>query len=202
VQTTTHHVRQAVAGNDASLAWVLERLTPFVEAHIRFRIGGRGNAHDVEDLVADTWAVTLERLGDLRPREERLTPVLLAFLGRTALFNANNFLRRALIGNHGNATGSPRLSNLAERTRSTLGDVVDRELTVLLRTCLARLARDKREVLVLRLLEGKTNQEIAAVLGIPANTVAVRYRRAIEELRAKVPVGLMRELRPGRNVAE
>jgi DNA-directed RNA polymerase specialized sigma24 family protein len=63
-----------------------------------------------------------------------------------------------------------------------------------LRNCLAGLAEDKRDVLVLRLMEHRTNQEIATLLGIPANTVAVRYKRALEQLRAELPPGLYDEI--------
>ena len=56
------------------------------------------------------------------------------------------------------------------------------------------MTADKCDVLVLRLLEQKDNQEIARVPGIRANTVAARYRRALEELRRCVP-DVYREVR-------
>lgn len=199
LDTTTLHVRRAIAGDDTSAGWVIERLSPFVEQHIRLRLGGYGTPQDVEDLVADTWVVTLERLGELRPREERLTPVLMSFLGRTALNHANNFLRRELVRDgNGHITGSRVPSVLATRTRGLVSSLAERELTRIIRDCLERLPADKREVLVLRLLEGKSNTEIARVLKLEPNTVAVRYRRALEELRSKLPQDVYQDLRPGR----
>jgi enamine deaminase RidA (YjgF/YER057c/UK114 family) len=41
---------------------------------------------------------------------------------------------------------------------------------------------------------------IAAALGLPANTVAVRYRRALEHLRARLPDAVFDEVRSFRNV--
>jgi RNA polymerase sigma-70 factor (ECF subfamily) len=43
-----------------------------------------------------------------------------------------------------------------------------------------------REVLVLKVWSGLTFQEIAATVGIPANTAASRYRYALERLRASL----------------
>jgi RNA polymerase sigma-70 factor (ECF subfamily) len=42
---------------------------------------------------------------------------------------------------------------------------------------------EQRAVLHLKIWEGKTFQEIAALLGIPANTAASRYRYALDKLR-------------------
>lgn len=199
MDTTTLHVHRAIGGDADSAGWVIERLSPFVESQLRFRLGGRGTPQDVEDLVADTWVVTLERMGELRPRENRLTPVLMRFLGSTALFNANNFLRSLIPGDgNGRITGSRVPSVLATRTRGIVTSLAERELTRIIRDCLHRLPADKREVLVLRLLEGKSNEEIASVLKLEANTVAARYRRAVEELRSKLPPEVYRELRTGR----
>jgi RNA polymerase sigma factor (sigma-70 family) len=201
LDTTTLHVRRAIAGDGDSAGWVIERLSPFVESQIRFRLGGRGTAQDIEDLVADTWVVTLERLGELRPRQDRLTPVLMRFLGSTALLNANNFLRREILRDgDGRVSGSRVPSVLATRTRGIVTSLAERELTRIIRGCLERLPADKREVLVLRLLEGKSNEEIASVLKLEANTVAARYKRAVEELRIRLPPSVYAELRNGRGM--
>jgi RNA polymerase sigma-70 factor (ECF subfamily) len=48
---------------------------------------------------------------------------------------------------------------------------------------LGRLDDDDRELVELKIYGGLTFQEIAAVVGRPAATVATRYRRAIESLR-------------------
>jgi RNA polymerase sigma-70 factor (ECF subfamily) len=87
---------------------------------------------------------------------------------------------------------------LATRTRGIVTSLAERELTRIIRDCLQRLPADKREVLVLRLLEGKSNEEIASILKLEANTIAARYRRAVEELRSKLPPEIYRELRTGR----
>jgi RNA polymerase sigma-70 factor (ECF subfamily) len=64
-----------------------------------------------------------------------------------------------------------------------------RELAQRVRQALDRLPEGEREVLVLRNLEGLTNQEAAGVLGIDPATASRRYGRAIIRLR-----GLLAEI--------
>jgi RNA polymerase sigma-70 factor (ECF subfamily) len=49
---------------------------------------------------------------------------------------------------------------------------------------LARIPDEQREVIVLRIFEGLSFREIAAVSGQSINTVASRYRYGIEKMRA------------------
>lgn len=56
------------------------------------------------------------------------------------------------------------------------------------------LGEEKRQVLVLRLMKHRTNLEIAELLELEPNTVAVRYRRALDELRALLPESVFSEI--------
>jgi RNA polymerase sigma factor (sigma-70 family) len=58
------------------------------------------------------------------------------------------------------------------------------ELRDRVRVALGCLKPSDREVLVLRYLEGLSNSEAAAVLGIAENTAGMRRLRALERLRA------------------
>jgi RNA polymerase sigma-70 factor, ECF subfamily len=58
------------------------------------------------------------------------------------------------------------------------------ELRDRVRTALGLLKPVDREVLVLRYLEGLSNAEAAAVLGLAENTAGMRHLRALERLRA------------------
>jgi len=58
-----------------------------------------------------------------------------------------------------------------------------RELALDITRALEHLPLEQREVVVLKLAEGLTFQEIADMLGIPANTAASRYRLALARLR-------------------
>jgi RNA polymerase sigma-70 factor (ECF subfamily) len=57
------------------------------------------------------------------------------------------------------------------------------ELRDRVRTALGSLKPTDREVLVLRYLEGLSNSETAAVLGVSESTVGMRHLRALERLR-------------------
>jgi RNA polymerase sigma-70 factor (ECF subfamily) len=50
--------------------------------------------------------------------------------------------------------------------------------------CLAQLPREQREVIVLKIWNGHTFEEIGSLLGISPNTVAGRYRYGLQKLRA------------------
>lgn len=197
-ELTSIHVRRAVDGECESLEWVVGHLDPLVRAQVRRRLGaGACNRADVDDLAADVWAVALRRIGDLQPRAGRWAPVLVAFLASTTTNVCNSFLRRTirarLAGDESSRT--PRIERVVDPTRGVLTRVGDREAHEVVQAALARLSDDKREVLLMRLLEQRDNQDIAASLGIPANTVAQRYRRALVELRAILPAGVYCGLR-------
>ena len=154
---------------------------------------------DVEDIAADVWLVTLGSLANLRPRAGRLAPVLITFLGTTVLQKCNNFLRsRARQGLHREGAGvheaPPAISQLPAETLGVVTRAVRRDLGSAVGRCLQELSQDKRDVLVLRLMEHRTNQEIGELFSIPANTVAVRYKRALEELRTVLPPDVFEDI--------
>ena len=62
-------------------------------------------------------------------------------------------------------------------------DVERREHAQLIQNAMRRLPEIYREVVTLRIWAGLTFAEIAEMLGIPANTVASRYRYGLAELR-------------------
>jgi len=65
-----------------------------------------------------------------------------------------------------------------------LGEGDDRRIVI--EAALARLPREQREVLALKIWGGLTFAEIAEQLGIPPNTAASRYRYALGALRREL----------------
>jgi len=192
---TSIFVRKAVLGEPDGLQWIITHFQPLVEAQVRLRLRGHGTTQDVEDVAADVWLVTLSNLANLEARAGRLAPVLITYLGTTVLNTCNNFLRRRarqkLRGNGGAEDRRSELPGVSRLPANTLGVVtraVQHDLGSVVRSCLDKLEGDKRDVLVLRTMEHKTNQEIGEMLGLSANTVAVRYKRALEALRSVLPV--------------
>lgn len=195
---TTVHVRRAVGGDPRSLEWVVERFTPFVESQVALRLGGQGRREDIEDVAGEVWLVVLRRLGDLNPRDGRYAPVLVRYLGTTALQASNNFLRRlARSAGPGHPLASEQsrdMDAIAVETKGLVSRLAQQELAEKIRICLGRMPDKRREVLVLRFMEHMSNVAIAELLGIPPNTVAVRYRRAIEQLRSILPGEAFQEI--------
>jgi RNA polymerase sigma factor (sigma-70 family) len=193
---TSIRLKRAVDGDRDSVGWIVAHFDPFVIAQVRLRLGLAASSGDeIRDIVDEVWLVTLRRFQELRPRENRLTPVLLKFLVTTSFNVCNNHIRRKILergrvpGSHrpGAQSVTPTIARLAARQAGVPTQASSREISEKIGAALDSLEPDKIEVLVLRLIEQRTNAEIASLLGIPRNTVAVRYRRALEKLRATLP---------------
>jgi len=198
---TSLHVQRAVNGERESVAWVVARFQPLVEAQVRLRLGPYGSRQDVEDLVAELWLVVLRRIGELKPRDGRNAPVLVRFLGTTALQLCNNHLRKRIrrgraaeMPARDGSTSAPEFGGLPAESTGVVSQVFLLEVRDHIRRCLEELAPAKRDVLVLRIMEQRSNQEIAEILKLEPNTVAVRYHRALEDLRRRLPDGVFDDL--------
>ncbi len=141
--------------------------------------------------MQEVWVVTLSKIRQLQPRDGSLAPVMVSYLGTTALHLCNHHLRRRIRRTERAPAGGDdqpgSMDDFARQTRGVVTRVLHQESMDQVRRCIEGLTDDKRTVLVLRLLEGRSNQEIADALGIEPNTVAVRYRRALVDLRACLP---------------
>jgi RNA polymerase sigma-70 factor (ECF subfamily) len=62
----------------------------------------------------------------------------------------------------------------------------NREAALALQRALTELPEEQREAVVMRVWSGMTLEEVAAATGAPLNTVASRYRYALEKLREKL----------------
>jgi RNA polymerase sigma factor (sigma-70 family) len=191
---TSVHVRRAVGGDLDALAWIVERFTPLLLAQARYRMSkALRRIADPEDLVNEVWAAALPKLAQLNPREGRLTPVALAFLATTMLRRCTTLLaktarRRRLGGPEAAPDGTDSALDLLPTAASGVVTRVTRaETRGAVLAAIDGLDDSDREILILRGIEQTPNQDAAAVLGLPPNTVAVRFRRALERLRKALP---------------
>ncbi len=199
---TSQHVRGAVGGSRGSLEWVIAHFDPLLETQIRMRLRGTStNEDDVQDLRSETWVVVLQKLSELQPREGRYAPVLARFLSTTALNLCGNLLRqkirrRLVAPDRAEPSSATRVSmdRFSAHTLDALQRACQADERRRIATALAGLPADARDVLVLRLLDQRSNQDIAAQLGQQPNTVAVRYKRALEKLRAQLAGDAFEEL--------
>jgi RNA polymerase sigma-70 factor (ECF subfamily) len=72
----------------------------------------------------------------------------------------------------------------------------NREAALALQEALCEIPDEQREVVIMRIWSGMTLEEISAVTATPLNTVASRYRYALEKLRERLQP--YRRLEPGK----
>lgn len=188
---TTRHVRAAIGDDRESADWIVRRFSPLLEAQARMRLSGTPvGAAEAEDVVAESWLITLPRLRDIAPREGRVTPVLLSFLATTVRALCNRRIEKSL-----KLRVDPLLSGdqTPEKPIRSPGPD-DQGFSRRIREALDSLGEPTRTIVLLRAVEGLENAEIADELGESPNTISHRYRRALEKLRAVLPDSVFDEL--------
>jgi RNA polymerase sigma-70 factor, ECF subfamily len=196
---TSFHVRRAESGDRASLEWVVERFSPLLLAQAKFRLGERlRRIHEPEDLVDEIWAITLPKLEALGGRDGRHAPVLLRFLATTLLNRVNDLVRAEITGPRGrlqagSETGAS-VGRVAADTTGVVTSIVRRERDGAVARVLDELDPDDREIIVLRAIEQNSGAEVAFILGLSEKPVSMRYRRALDRLKARLPSSVFDEV--------
>jgi RNA polymerase sigma-70 factor (ECF subfamily) len=189
---TSFHTARAVEGQADSLAWIIERFQPVLRAHALDCLGqSLARQLDPDDLVQETWAITLPRLAQLTPRDGRLTPVLARFLSTVMVRLANRALQKYLVrrSEHRDLPlelESRAFETLAESTRGQLTRLLQQERDGALRALLDGLSAEDRQLLLLRAFEQRPTREVATILGIAPGAVDTRYSRLRARLREEL----------------
>ena len=130
------------------------------------------NRATAEDLVQQVF-LKLLKAGSAEPENAR------AYLYRAVRNAALNSLR-----------GAARETDLEPEQAwfATAAGAVDGAIhdALALQSALLALPPEQREVIVMHIWGGMTFEEIAGVMGIPANTAASRYRYGLAKLRARM----------------
>lgn len=201
--TTSLHLAKALGGEASAWNSVVERVTPWLLAQVRERLGGSiGSVVDPEDVVQEAWSIVLPRLHELEARGGRHLPVLLRFLATTSLRIVNNHRRRSLrrgevhLETRGSGMGGSGGNDPWAETLGVVARVAQGEAALELQRQLARLEEEPRRVLVLRGIEQHSTRSVAEQLGLTPNAVSLRYRRALEKLRGHLSRDLFEVLDP------
>jgi RNA polymerase sigma-70 factor, ECF subfamily len=197
---TSACIAGAVAGDLASQAWLVERFTPVLLAQARYRMQHvRGS--EPEDVVQETWAQALPKLGHLAPRDQRWTPVLLRFLSVVLLRNVNDLMRRTIrrrggdVGHGGEpATRADVLGQAPAEISGIVTRLARADRACAVQRAVQALPPDEREVLVLRGIEQLSNRDVARLLGVDDSAVTRRYQRALHRLKTELPQSVLAEL--------
>jgi RNA polymerase sigma-70 factor (ECF subfamily) len=144
---------------------------------------------DLHDLYRDHGPVLLAyaaaMLGDRSAAEDVLHQVFLKLMGRRDLpSEPRPYLFRAVRNEALNYRRSRSRDVPLEDQPWLAGPGPRVEESLALEKALAELPAEQREVVVMRIWGEMTLEEIAAVLDLPANTAASRYRYGLSKLRA------------------
>jgi RNA polymerase sigma-70 factor (ECF subfamily) len=165
------------------VAEVYDRHAPFVFRVLR----GLGVGDDrVDDAVQDVFIVVHRRLGEFEARAQ-LTTWLYAIARRVA----SQYRRSAAT----RRTADADLGELAA-AETPFDDAHRNQAARMLASILEELDADKREVFVLIEVEQLSAPDVAAMIGIPVNTVYSRLRLARQKFEAAMQRRMVRGVLP------
>jgi RNA polymerase sigma factor (sigma-70 family) len=195
-QLTSIHARRALAGDSASLEWLVDRLAPLLVAHANYRLGPMLRPHhDAEDLVQEAWLTVFRRLATLELDGSRAAPTLLKFLSTTITLSVQNLLRRHLRGGGKVRAGATdMLDELPAETSGVITRTIRRERRDAVTQAIDELPAADREVVLLRGVEQLPARTVATTLELSETAVAKRYERALGRLRAKLADSVLADL--------
>jgi RNA polymerase sigma-70 factor (ECF subfamily) len=143
---------------------------------------------------ASLYRYALMILASREAAEDVLQQVFTALLdrGTQGIRDEERYLKRAVRNTCYSALRAQRVRAATASTDTMLEDVAARgpavsaEDRVALGAAIRQLPPDQREVLHLHVFEGRTFREVADAIDEPLNTVASRYRYAIEKLKTSL----------------
>jgi RNA polymerase sigma-70 factor (ECF subfamily) len=143
-----------------------------------------------EDLSQDAFIKVLNHLDKYRP-EFKFSSWLFKIANNVAI----DHLRRRHLDTI-SMDGSPHASTateveatsfeLADGSESPLDELASRELGAIIETAIAKLRPEYRNCIMLRHVEGRSYEEIAATLDLPLGTVKTYIHRARHQLREEL----------------
>jgi RNA polymerase sigma-70 factor (ECF subfamily) len=135
-----------------------------------------GSPEDAEDVLQETFC----RLARYSVRW-MLVRNPRAFVFRVLRNEANRHLAKRIKRRADEGANSGNMNGLASVIEGS-----DEGSAALLARALGGLPDEQREVIILKVFQGFSFKEIAAVCDIPVNTAASRYRYGIEKLRSSL----------------
>ncbi len=157
------------AGDMSAFTELVQRHEERVAATV---YGMLGQCPEAEDVGQETFIRFYKSIHKFRGDSSLAT-----YLTRIAINLSLNELKRRKRRQH----RSVQLENARHVVAET--DSEDPELKQQLQRAIETLAPDHRSVVVLRLVDGLSTKETAAVLNVPEGTVLSRLARAVEKLR-------------------
>jgi RNA polymerase sigma-70 factor (ECF subfamily) len=201
-QLTSIHVRRAIANDRASIAWLVSRFTPLLLCQANQRLTpSLRSLYDADDVVSDVWMAVFGALPRLVPSDGSMSLGLLRYASTVLIHRIRDLLEKHVIN-------KPKVTRLASPdssvgvtspaipsdAREVVNHVISEERSGLVWALLSELEPKDREVLVLRGIEGRSHKEVGALLSISPENATVRYHRALQRLRSRLPASVFEDL--------
>lgn len=178
---------------------LVKRITPFLRVQAEVRLRKRHIA-SIDDMLQETWMHVITRWAALDFSGSGGLRRIRAYTAKVLLLQINNLLARE--SRRTSVSLDPGSSSDAALPAAILASTVTdacvkasrAEAATAVRDAFALLSDADREVIVLRGIEGQSNESAASELEITAIAVAKRYGRALERLRSALPESILREI--------
>jgi RNA polymerase sigma-70 factor (ECF subfamily) len=154
-----------------------ELLTRYEQPLFLFLVGILHDHHQAEDSLQETFVQALERLDGVDPGHLR------GWLFTVAYHQAMLTRRKQALNRKHLAGAAGKECDSADASVDPIRQVMFREDAEWCRSLLQQLPEPQREVIRLRLYEGKRFRDIAADLGCPLNTALARMHQGLKRLK-------------------
>ena len=178
MNSTEELVTRVRAGDEEAFRLIFDRYSRPVLGFIFDMVGDRSAA---EDLAQETFVRAFRGLSTLR-EETKLSTWLFGIARNCALESL-----RARRRHEGNVEidGQPAFE-LHDHGRTPSGQLLDKELSGVIRSALAKLDEDKRTVFTLKILQQRSYEEIAEITGFSVGKLKTDLHRARAEMRKRI----------------
>ncbi|MCU0515054.1 MAG: sigma-70 family RNA polymerase sigma factor [Anaerolineae bacterium] len=166
-------IQRAMRGDRQAVAILYETFVRQIYRYVAYRVT---NAADAEDLTAEIFVKMLEGL----PGYRQTGAPFEAWLYRIAFSRIVDFHRRGRRTPQDVPEELPDDSPLPEET------LLEKQELERLRAAIGALTDEQQQILMLRFIERKSHQEVAALVGRSVSAVKTIQHRALVELAARL----------------
>jgi len=170
-RTDSQVVRDVLAGERDAFRLLVRRYSGVLYSHALRMVG---NPDEASDLVQRAFVSGFRKLSSCR-EPDRVGAWLFRILSNLAKDHARSPRRREL--------PLDAIPEIAEARGDPLETTQRGEIRVRIRRALDRLTPDQREAFVLKHVEGRSYEEMAAVLDVTKDSLKMRVHRAREALK-------------------
>jgi RNA polymerase sigma-70 factor (ECF subfamily) len=172
-------IRECLKGRTAAFGELVRRYEHRLY-HTVYRI--LGNSEDAQDVMQEAFINAFENLGSFKG-DSQFSTWLFRITVNAALSHRRT--RKVVLSLESLRASNAGVEPLDESVNNQPSDGLEQQdEEIKLQAALNRLSSEHRVILILKELEGRKYDEIAAILDVPVGTVRSRLHRARFELRA------------------